>query len=391
MAIVRRALKSGRVSWWVVVRHAGKALWRRAASQAEARVKEREWKAAIADGTFAPDVALSSSPTLAEYLPVWLGKRTNRTASHDRSMMRDHVLRYDIARLKLSEVRPRHAMRLVEQLRAAELSDKTVSNVLGTLRVLFRDALIAELVYSQPIVLPKRTLKRRRAEEPGIYQPSECRALMLNQATDPRARVLWALALFTGVRQGELVGRQWGDFRVAMQLNAMLVRSQYDGQPLKTDNHRIVPLHPVLQRVLEDWSGAWEMLVGRKPQPDDFVVPDLRLRASGCGLTKNQSYKMLRASAESAGVKWRGVHATRHTFITLARRGGANERALEKITHNARGGIVDGYTRQDWAPLCDVVLCLSFDSDQRIGLPGQNPAENPLLFTSAEAVFSPNR
>lgn len=385
MAIVRRQLKSGRASWWVVVRYAGKSLWRRVDSQAEAKAKERIWKEQIAEGVFSPVLAMPSSPTLAQYIPVWTAQRDNRTATKDAQMMRDHVLPYGIAKVKLSEVRPRHTKALVDDLRAKGLSDKSISNVLGALHTLFRDALIAEFVYTQPVVLPKRTLKRTRAEDPEIYQPAECRALMANKNTDPRARLMWALGLCAGLRQGEIVGRQWKDFRAAAGLQAMHVRTQYDGQPLKTDRPRVVPVHPVLEQALMGWADIWAMLMGRAPRPEDFVIPDPKTER---GLTKNQSYKMLRASAETAGVPWHGVHSTRHTFITLARRGGANITDLEKVTHNARGGIVDGYTRQDWEPLCDVVRRVSFDSDQRIELPGENPGKNPFLPRGVKASFS---
>jgi hypothetical protein len=42
----------------------------------------------------------------------------------------------------------------------------------------------------------------------------------------------------------------------------------------------------------------------------------------------------------------------------MCRRGGAWKEVLEKVTHNARGDIVDAYTHWDWAPLCEAVLCL---------------------------------
>ena len=29
-----------------------------------------------------------------------------------------------------------------------------------------------------------------------------------------------------------------------------------------------------------------------------------------------------------------------------------------RVTHNACGDVVDGYTHFDWAPLCEAVLCL---------------------------------
>ena len=41
---------------------------------------------------------------------------------------------------------------------------------------------------------------------------------------------------------------------------------------------------------------------------------------------------------------------------------------LERITHNARGGIIDVYTAWEWPALCEAVTCLSVDPD---ALPGR--------------------
>ena len=70
---------------------------------------------------------------------------------------------------------------------------------------------------------------------------------------------------------------------------------------------------------------------------------------------------MWRTALKAAGVPNLSLHSTRHTFTTLCRRGGANDAVLEKVTHNAKGSIVDRYTHWDWAPLCQAVLCLGVE------------------------------
>lgn len=376
MAIVQRKLKKGGSSYWVVVTWAGKDLWRRTGrNKAEALRKEALWKRQIAEGTFSPDDEVPAAPRVREYMKPWLRRRANRTAEKDDSMMRLHVLPYPIAEMHLAEVKPRHVRELVAELRRKGLSDKSISNVLGTLRVMFGDAKRDEYTDTQPVDLPKRTLDRRRKKDPEIYQPAECRVLMTNQNIDARIRMLWTLLFCTGMREGEAVGRRWGDFQMADDLHALHVRDQYDREPLKTDNARVVPVHPLLADAMVAWRDVWPMLTGRQPRPDDFLVPGIAKPM----MTRSSAYKWLRASCEAIRVPWRSLHSTRHTFITLARRGGADKAALETITHNARGGIVDGYTRSDWGPLCDVVRAVSFDSDQALALPGGNSGENPFL------------
>lgn len=374
--VIERKLQKGGSSYYVSIRWAGRQIWRRiGTNKAEALQKEALWKRQIEAGTFSPDDAIPASPKLSEYLPTWLAKRKNRTASNDKSLMRLHVLPHAIASMFVAEIRPRHVIDLVEELRAKGLKDKSISNVLGVLRVAFKSAKRDEYTMTQPVDLEKKTLNRRRQKDPEIYQAAECRVLMSNQMIDVRIRMLWTILLCTGMREGEALGRRWGDFQAATGLHALHVRDQYDRQPLKTENARIVPVHPLLAEAMTSWREVWPVIVGREPGPDDFLIPGLHAPM----LSRSAAYKALRASCLAVGLPWRSLHSTRHTFITLARRGGADKAAVELITHNARGGIVDGYTRADWAPLCDAVLAVSFDSNLALALPSGETGKNPFL------------
>jgi integrase len=373
MSVQEKKRKSGQTAYYSVVRWQGKAIWLPVGHNRKvAQARDAAYQLQVDEGSFDPGVAMSKAPTVQEYSIGWLAKRKNRTADNDRSLFRLHIIPHSIAKMKLAAVAPRHAAILVEELRAKGLTDKSISNILGVLRVMFGDAKREELTYTQPIDLPKKHLNRRRAKDPEIYQPSECQVLMRLHSLDPRARMLWAFLLYTGMREGEACGRRWGDARDAEGLKALHIATQYGGDALKTDNPRVCPIHEELASMLTEWVAVWPALVGRQPGPDDFIIPG----TVKPWMTRSQAYKLLRSSTAAAGIPWRTVHSTRHTFITLAKRGGSTEAAVEKITHNSRGGIVDGYTRQDWEPLCDVVRGVSFDARQHIALPPRITGEN---------------
>ena len=54
--------------------------------------------------------------------------------------------------------------------------------------------------------------------------------------------------------------------------------------------------------------------------------------------------------------------------LSAARSSGARGDVIERITHNARGGIIDVYTTWEWPALCEAVSCLKVDPDL---LPGR--------------------
>ena len=75
----------------------------------------------------------------------------------------------------------------------------------------------------------------------------------------------------------------------------------------------------------------------RAPLPDDYIVPYVSARAPKGFYTRSIYYKAFRAACAAAGVRARSLHSTRHTMVTMARRGGADRQVLSKITHNAKG------------------------------------------------------
>jgi integrase len=258
--------------------------------------------------------------------------------------------------------------KLIEELKAAvsektkkPLAAKTVANTYGAVRTMMRSARLAELVDSDPCDLPRGILPRKIGKSRAPYTGAEVVALT-GPGVPPLHRMFNALAFYTGMREGEICARRWSDYD--SEAGALAVSSQYDDQPLKTDDEhgehpRIVPVHENLAAALEWWAAdGFRAVFGRDPMPDDRIVP----HPDGSTHTRGTAYYYWRQSCAAAGVANRSLHSTRHTFITLARRGGARKDVIERVTHNARGDIVDRYTHFDWSPLVAAVACLRVDA-----------------------------
>jgi len=110
---------------------------------------------------------------------------------------------------------------------------------------------------------------------------------------------------------------------------------------------------------LEEWAlGGFVDLMGRIPQPEDYIVPHVSRRNHRGHHTRSTYYKAFIRGCEAAGIRARSLHSMRHTMVTMARRGGANKFELSKVTHNAAGDIIDRYTHAEWDGLCEAVLCI---------------------------------
>lgn len=332
----------------------------------------------VAKGVYVPQ-ARSANISVQRYAEIWCESRTNVTALDDARWLRDHILPR-VGELRLSEIEQPDVVRLVRDLQADQtISLKSAKNAYGVFRTMMRDATIERLILGgDPCVLPKGSWRKQAGAERQVYTALEVVRFVTDEQLDWDRRVLFALWFYTGGREGEGCGLKWQQWkRDAEPLGGLAIDWQYDHKPLKTNNPRRVPVHPHLAEILQRWfDEGFELTYGRRPKPTDWIVP--RRRAPTRPHTKSSAYKAFKAACELLGIEARSLHATRHTMITWARRGGADRDVLEKITHNAKGQIIDAYTHWDWEPLCTkAILRLDYLGAARGSNPGAAPALPP--------------
>ena len=62
----------------------------------------------------------------------------------------------------------------------------------------------------------------------------------------------------------------------AISFSAIAADMKAGEKATKTDNPREMPVHPTLAKVLAEWKlEGFERFVGRKPKPEDLIVPAL--------------------------------------------------------------------------------------------------------------------
>lgn len=388
MSVQGRPREDGTIVYYVVFRWHGRQIWENAGTvRRKADSLNVKRKAEVKAGTYRPS-ADATAPTLRQYLESWLVARTVRSVEDERRWMRLYVLcesREWLTELLMEDVRPRHTAQLLRELRAEtkpdgsrRLTDKSIVNILGVLSPMFEDAIRDEITDRNPINVKRSELRREPLKPREIYTRAETATLIYDERIPWPVRVLNALCLLGGLRLGEACGRRWRDLDTAAEpLACLTVATQYGGGPLKTNRPRVVPVHPALARLLAAWKASgFELFTASKPGPDDFIVPRVGARRKGEHWTQSVYSKAFISAAEAVGIRYRSVHATRHTFITAVRRDGARPDVLERVTHNARGGMIDRYTHFEWAPLCEAVACLIVDERSHLHRQEGTPEEN---------------
>lgn len=199
--------------------------------------------------------------TFAELLDWWVDDYGQRLRSQTMALSVDKHIRSTLGSLPLVEV---SAARIEEVLaaRAGQLAPATLNHLRAFIHTVFARAIARELWHgaNPAAAVPRRKVPRRLPE----YLRAEEVPRVL-EALAPRWRPLFATALYTGARQGELLGLRKRD--ADLDAGSIAITRSYDGPTTKGSRAALVPiaegLRPYLVAALQAAKG--ELLF---PRPD---------------------------------------------------------------------------------------------------------------------------
>jgi len=241
-------------------------VWRHVATsaktKAEAKMLQREVAQKIDRQRLGLDPIPGSDMTVAELLIWWLETYSKGTPSHRRneSAVKRHLLAAALAKMQVHLLKKGDIETLL-QSKKQELSPKSLNNLRGFLQSAFS---AADEAGKYNGLNPVTKVKRRKVPEraPMFLEAWEAdRLLQLHPLKDIWRR-LFATALFTGLRKGELLGLKKTD--VHRERRQILVARSYDHGTTKSKKERIVPIADGLVRYLEAAIDA---------SPSEYVFP----------------------------------------------------------------------------------------------------------------------
>jgi integrase len=260
-------------------------------------------------------------PLLAEYAAAWLPGiacfvRPQTLAAYTQRL-EQHVLPH-LGEQRLDEITVDDILGLIARLDKKGLSGASIRSMLTPLSRLFSHAVRRGVIPANPVSRLDRT------ERPGAWM-SEKRILNRNEigrlldSARPQYRTLLATAIFSGLRQSELLGLRWTDIDWAEKVIHVRRAVDRTGRdvPLKTrHSSRDVVLMPALVEALR---GHRER--SRFKEPEDFVFAS----RVGTPLHRRNAWRQaFRPAFTKAGIERLRWHDLRHTFASLLIGGGAN-------------------------------------------------------------------
>jgi integrase len=171
-----------------------------------------------------------------------------------------YIFPSELAPLTLRSVKQRHVQGWLRELitqpaihgsrRGKPLAEQTARNALNALSSAFSDAVAAGRATANPCK-GVRVPRQARTDEDWTYLTGdEIRAVFDLPDLPAKQRTAFAVAIYTGMRAGEIWGLHWED--VDFERREILVRYSFDG-PTKGGKVRRIPMLPPVSEALGLW------------------------------------------------------------------------------------------------------------------------------------------
>lgn len=306
-------------------------------NRTEVKQKLKELRSKVEEGV---DVR-ASEQTLATFLEQWLDdvvkpRLAPKTYKTYRDILRVHVVP-TLGSTRLDKLTAQQVTTLLRERGESGLSPTTVNHIRAVLRDALNRAVKWKLIGRNPVVLTDPVRQERRRIVP--LTPETARAA-LAAAQGHRLEALFSLALFLGLRQGEVLGLRWIDVDLeGGTLKVEQALQRVDGRlivkaPKTAKSRRRLTLPPTLtavMRVHRDRQAVERQIAGEEWQETGLVFTTQR----GTPIDPRNVLRWWQKLLADAGLPRHTFHATRHTAVSLLIEQGVPLKVIQEILGHA--------------------------------------------------------
>lgn len=319
-------------------------------TQKEVREKLTQITTELDNGTYMEP----SKDTLSEWLDTWLETYVKYSVkpytmdAYQRSC--NNYIKPALGSVKLAALNAPQIQRFYNGLLTEKkLSPKTVRNIHGVFHKALGQAVKLGMIRSNPTVLCDLPKVRRKEIHP--MEQGEI-AAFLKAIEGSKYELLYRVTLFTGMRQGEVLGLTWDcvDFaHDAIYVNKQLQKTKkvggtYTLVPTKNSRSRIITAAPSVMTLLkkqksqqaqmrllagQDWKNPWDLVF-----TNDF----------GGNLSHFTVYKTFKEIVRSIGLEQERFHDLRHSYAVVSIESGDDIKTVQaNLGHATASFTLDVY------------------------------------------------
>jgi integrase len=312
--------------------------------ESEAVAKQAELRGKAARGETA---ILPSKLTFGEVAEQWFESK-HRLRAWTRKGYRDSLDRILIPRfgtMRLAAITPEHVASLIRELEDKGLSRSTIENYVlplsGTMAFAMRRGLLSVNPCSL-LTKDDRPAQREKLQD-HVWSDEEIRELISaaeRLAKQPESRYdyspLIRVALYTGLRLGELLGLQWQD--VDVREGVLYVRRQWT----RTGEYATPKTKAGLRRVpLSEEMTKYLAALKLRSTPSGDTDPVFASRNGKPLSHRNVTRRGFEAAAKLAGIEGVSFHSMRHAFASRMIHRGITSTVLAALMGHESSAITE--------------------------------------------------
>ena len=319
-------------------------------TQKEVRQKLTEVTAEIDSGTYLEQ----TKDTVGEWLDTWLktyalySVKSYTYDAYERSC--NIHIKPALGRIRLSALTAPQIQQFYNSLiTEKKLSPKTVKNIHGVLHRALGQAVKLGMLRSNPTNVCDLPKAHRKEIKP-MEQAEITKFLQAIQGT--KYGLVYQITLFTGLREGEVLGLTWDciDFQHnALYVNKQLQKTQKVGgqyvlAPTKSGRSRMITVAPSVMDLLKkqkSQQAQMRLLVGQEwKNPWDLVFTN----EFGGNLSHFTVYKTFKEIVRSIGLEQERFHDLRHSYAVVSLESGDDIKTVQtNLGHATASFTLDVY------------------------------------------------
>lgn len=325
-------------------------------TQKEVAQKIKELTAALDAGTYiAPN-----KMTVGQWLDTWqneyLANVKPSTVSSYEATIRNH-LQPGLGALRLDSLTTHDIQEFYNSLHSPSesrntLSSKTIKNIHGILHHALEQAMLNNYIRSNPsnaCVIPKAI--KKKVKPMNEHQIAD----FLKAIKGHKYENMFLVALFTGIRQGEVCGLQWecvdfdnGTILIDKQLQSLRGKMRGDKEkyvlvPTKNGKERTITAAPFVMDLL--WKTKQAQDANRKDFGNDFIENGLVFTDEiGNRVTPQALYRAFKLVVTELNMKDVRFHDLRHSYAVVSLKSGDDVKTVqENLGHATASFTLDTY------------------------------------------------
>jgi integrase len=219
-----------------------------------------------------------------------------------------------IINLKIKKITPQKVENFISDKQNAGMNISTLRRIITTFNQVMRYASRHRFISYNPFVDIERLRDNSDVGEDGkeelpILTHEKIRNL-IEAVTNAKYKTLFQLAIFSGARQGELLGLYWSDIKwqkKQIHIQRTFNHGEWYKPKTKTSN-RYIDIGPGMLKVLKKWK------IACLPSKLNLIFPN----ENGNPIdAKNLTYRHFKPALKKAKIKSIRFHDIRHTFASL--------------------------------------------------------------------------